>query len=122
MKSGRFISGALLIVWLILSIAPAGFALQNDHCLICTKKSCPVEKVSHPSCHENQKATALKFEACNCQHNSFLFTFDAVMPEINFESHEVIALLTPQAGFFQSFVNPQNNTPPPKPLAAWLLS
>jgi hypothetical protein len=117
MKSGRFISGALLAVWLLLSVAPAGFALQNDHCLICNKKSCPIEKVSHPSCHENQKAT-LKFVACNCQHNSFVFTFDGVMPDVDFESHEVVALLIGQAGFLQFLVNPQNNTPPPKPFAA----
>jgi hypothetical protein len=117
MKSGRFISGALLAVWLLLSIAPAGFALQNDQCLICNQKSCPMKKMSHPSCHENNKPS-LKFESCNCKNNTFLFLFDAVMPDVTFDSHENIALLNRQVLFFQSLIDPQNNTPPPKTIAA----
>lgn len=117
MKSGRVIAGCLLAVWFVLSIAPAGIALQNDQCLICNQKSCPMKKMEHPSCHESNKPT-LKFEACSCKHNTFVFTFSAVMPDVNFDSHELVALLTRQVLFFQSSIDPQNDTPPPKTVAA----
>src|SRR5262245_34518249 len=116
MKAGRVISGCLLAVWLLLSIAPAGIALQNDQCLVCNQKSCPMKKMEHPSCHENNKPT-LKFETCSCKHNTFVFTFNAVMPDVNFDLHEFIASLNRPGLFFQSLVDPQNDTPPPKPLA-----
>jgi hypothetical protein len=118
MKSGRIVSGSLFAVWLLLSIAPAGIALQNDQCLVCNQKSCPMKKkMEHPSCHEDKKPV-LKFEACNCKHNTFVFTYNAVIPDVNFDSHKFIALLSERVLSFQSFLNPQNDTPPPKTLAA----
>jgi hypothetical protein len=117
MKSGRLISLALLAVWLLLSIAPAGIALQNDQCLVCNQKSCPMKKMEHPSCHENNKPI-LKFEACSCKHNTFVFTFNAVMPDLNFDSQEFVAPLTGQVLSYKSSIDLQNDTPPPKPLVA----
>lgn len=76
-----------------------------------------MKKESHPSCHESNKPT-LKLEACNCKHNSFLFTFDGIMPDVNLDSHEFMASLNRPALFFQSLVDPQNDTPPPKTIAA----
>jgi hypothetical protein len=113
MKSGRIVAGCLLAVWFILSIAPAGFALQNDQCLVCNQKSCPMKKMEHPSCHESNKPT-LKFESCKCKHNNFVFTFDGVMPDAQLRTQEVIVPLLKPSLFFHSKDKSRTDTPPPK--------
>lgn len=73
-----------------------------------------MKKMTQPSCHEKNQSS-LKFEACHCQkHDTIMFTFHAVMPDVNFESHEVVALLPKPFLFFPSQANSQTDTPPPK--------
>src|SRR5262249_46492723 len=118
MKSGRFISGCLLAVWLILSTAPAGMAFQKDSCPICNQKSCPMKKMTHPSCNENNQPP-LKFDSCSChKQDTILFTFNLVMPDRNSDFHELITLLPEPFLSLQSEAASKTDPPPPKPLAA----